>query len=68
MNYTAFKFSTLLSAAYSMEQKILEIMFADGSTQQYADVPSTTYFSLINAYSHDRYFENYIKSIFNPVQ
>jgi hypothetical protein len=65
VNHTVISFSRLLSVGYNADKHLLEILFRDGATHQYIDVPSTIYFSLLNAYSPDRYFEKYIKTIFS---
>lgn len=67
MRHMKIWFSRLRSAGYSMETRIMEIAFKDGTLMKFRDVPSTIYFSLLNAYSPDNYFERYIRDIFNAV-
>lgn len=63
-----FQFSRLMSASYSIEKQFLEILFKDGLMRRYYGVPSTIYFSLLNAYSPDNYFEEKIKTEFDFVK
>lgn len=65
MSHTQLLFSDLLSAEYDTNTHVLEIVFKNGNKKQYKNVPSTVYFSLLNAYSPDRYFEKYICEIFS---
>lgn len=65
MSHTQLLFSDLLSAEYDTNTQVLEIIFKNGDKRQYRNVPSTVYFSLLNAYSPDRYFEKYICEIFS---
>ena len=68
MKHILLKFSRIGSVAYSNDAKMLEVKFNDGTTLQYLDVPSTVYFSLINAYSHDSYFEKYIAPVYKYIR
>lgn len=67
MNHISLQFSDLMSVAYNTDTNTLEIFFKDGNKRRYINVPSTIYFSLLNAYSPDRYYEKYISSMFNFV-
>lgn len=60
MRHILLNFSRIFSVAYNNDAKMLEVKFNNGTVHQYLNVPSTVYFSLINAYSHDHYFEKYI--------
>lgn len=68
MQSIAFQFSQLLSASYNMDKHFLEIFFKDGIVLRYFNVPTTIYFSLMNAYSPDRYFEEKINLIFDFIK
>jgi len=65
MGHIKLFFSDLLSVGYDTNTHLLEIIFKDGNKREYKNVPSTVYFSLLNAYSPDRYFEKYICEIFS---
>jgi len=61
MNRTSVSSSNLASVGYDPENMILEIEFQHGGIYQYFDVPESVYQSLMNADSHGKYFDAYIK-------
>ncbi len=67
LHYIHLAYSQLLSFAYRIDDRLLEINFRDGAIQHYLNVPSTIYFSLLHAYSPEKYFERYIKPVFRFV-
>jgi hypothetical protein len=68
MQCILFQCSKLLSADYDMDRHFLEIFFRDGMACRYLDIPSTIFFSLLNAYSPDTYFDEKINSIFDFIK
>lgn len=61
MKRIAVSSSNLASVGYDVTSCILEIEFNNGSTYQYFDVPSHEHEGLMNADSHGKYFDAYIK-------
>lgn len=53
--------SNLASVGYDPENMILEIEFHNGGIYQYFNVPESVYKGLMNADSHGKYFDAYIK-------
>jgi len=53
--------SNLKSVGYDEENEILEIEFLHGGIYQYYDVPKSVYDGLMNADSHGKYFDQYVK-------
>lgn len=53
--------SNIASIGYDAENEILEIEFNHGGVYQYFDVPENVYKELMNADSHGKYFNAYIK-------
>jgi len=53
--------SNLKSVGYSPADETLEIEFNSGSVYQYFLVPKNLYDGLMNASSHGKYFDQYIK-------
>lgn len=68
MQTIVFQFSRLVSVSYNMDKHLLEVIFSEGFAHRYINVPSTIYFSLLNSYSPDRYFEEKINLIFDYVK
>lgn len=65
MKSILFMFSQLHIVTYNFDKRFLKISFRDGALKHYIDVPSTIFFSLLNAYSPDKYFEENIRSMFS---
>ena len=57
-------FSQLRYVSYDFDKQLLDISFRDGALRHYVGVPSTIFFSLVNAYSTDRYFNENIRPNF----
>lgn len=53
--------SNLASIGYDEINEILEIEFLSGGSYQYLDVPVYVYEELMDADSHGKYFNEYIK-------
>ena len=64
MKRVLFVFCQFHTVSYNFDKRFLEIFFRNGTLKHYVDVPSTIYFSLLNAYSPDKYFEENIRHIF----
>jgi len=54
--------SNLRSIGYDISTQTLEIEFNSGGIYQYSQVPESIYNELMNAPSHGRYFNHYIKN------
>lgn len=54
--------SNLRSVGYDRSTQILEIAFNSGGVYQYSQVPENVYDGLMNAPSHGRYFNHFIKN------
>ena len=55
------KSSTMNSAGYSREKKILEIEFSSREVYHYFDVPKKLFIGLLNAESAGKFFNEQIK-------
>lgn len=53
--------STLRSAGYNPDTRMLELEFTSTEVYQYLDVPDLHYYGLMKASSHGAYFNTYIK-------
>lgn len=56
--------SNLRSVGYDPETRVLEIEFNSGGIFQYYNVPQKEYDGLMNAGSHGKYFQAYIKKAY----
>jgi hypothetical protein len=56
--------SNISSIGYDEKNEILEIEFLSGGIYQYLDVPVNVYEELMDADSHGKYFNEYIKEIY----
>jgi hypothetical protein len=56
------KSSNLRSVGYDWSTQTLEIAFNSGGMYQYSHVPENLYDRLMNAPSHGRYFNHFIKT------
>ena len=54
--------SNLVSVAYDVDEKILEIEFHTGGIYQYKGVPKSVYEGLMSAESKGKYFHKNIKN------
>lgn len=61
MNRTPVSSSNIASVGYDPENRILEIEFHNGSIYQYFNISESVYKGLMNADSHGKYFDAYIK-------
>ena len=61
MNRTQISSSNLRSVGYDPTSAILEVEFRHGGVYQYSEVPAARYAGLMSAYSHGRYFDQFIK-------
>ena len=61
MNRTPVSSSNLAAVGYDLQGQFLEIEFKNGSIYQYFNVPHHIHQGLMNAGSHGRYFDTYIK-------
>lgn len=61
MRRQSVKSSNIASIGYDETSEILEIEFLSGGIYQYLDVPNYVYEELMNAESHGKYFNAYIK-------
>jgi hypothetical protein len=62
MNRVSVSSSNLASVGYDPEQNLLEIAFQNGSKYQYYGVPHHIYEGLMQASSHGRFFDRFIKN------
>ncbi len=53
--------SNIRSIGYDPQSAILEVEFTSGDIYQYFDVPEHLYRELMNASSHGKFLNNYIK-------
>lgn len=53
--------SNLASIGYELENKTLEIEFLNGGIYQYFNVPEKVYTGLMNADSHGKFLNDYVK-------
>ena len=58
--------STLASAGYDPELRILEVEFLNRSVYQYLNVPPYIYSGLMNASSHGSYLDSHVKKAGYP--
>lgn len=56
--------SNIAEIGYDEPRRILEILFTNGTTYQYFDVPPQEYQALMNAGSHGQYLNANIKGRF----
>ena len=56
--------TTLASAIYDSQQRVLQIEFRSGAIYQYFDVPENTYQELLTADSYGTYFNRNIRDAF----
>lgn len=61
MNHTPVSSSNLASVGYDASTRTLQIAFHSGSLYEYSNVPQHIYNGLMQAPSHGRYFDTYIK-------
>ena len=61
IEHEAVSSSNIRSIGYNRGNQILEIEFHSGSVYQYFDVTEETWQGLMNAGSHGKYFNAYIK-------
>ena len=54
--------STISSIGYDQSSNILEIEFKTGNIYQYINIPYQTYLGLLQASSHGKYSDKYIKN------
>jgi hypothetical protein len=57
--------SAIASIGYDEERKMLEVEFNSGSVYRYFDVPPDTHLEFITAPSHGRYFDQYVRDVFD---
>ena len=55
--------SNLASVGYDASSNTLEVEFNHGGIYQYYNVPESIYNGLMNASSHGKYFDAYIKKV-----
>lgn len=65
MQRTLVSSSNLHSVGYDPNSNILEIEFLSGRIYRYSNVPHHIYLELMNASSHGKYFNAYIKNDFD---
>jgi hypothetical protein len=53
--------SELASIGYDPVSQVLEVEFATGGVYQYREVPAGVHSALMNAASHGKYFNQYVK-------
>jgi hypothetical protein len=58
--------SNIASVGYDPAQQILEVAFHSGRIYQYHNVPQRIYQGLMQAPSHGRYFDSFIKKAGYP--
>ena len=56
--------STIAEIGYDESRRILEVLFNNGTTYQYFDVPQQEYDALMQASSHGQYLNGNIKGRF----
>jgi len=61
MERTPVDSSNIISIGYDPEREILEVEFQRGAVYQYLGVPADVHDSLMQAPSHGRYLDVYIK-------
>ena len=61
MNRKSVTSSNIKSIGYDENTKTLEIDFKRGGLYQYSDVPMNVYIALINATSHGKYFQKFVR-------
>ena len=64
MQRQAVSSSNLSSVGYDPSTKTLEIEFNNGGIYQYDNVPQSVFRDLMNASSHGKYFNAYIKGVY----
>jgi hypothetical protein len=64
MNRQRVSSSDLESVGYDVDIQTLEVEFKNGSIYDYFNVPSEIYIGLMAAQSHGRYFNEYIKDVY----
>ncbi|MEA2583693.1 MAG: hypothetical protein QOF33_1778 [Thermomicrobiales bacterium] len=65
MNRTFVNSSNLLSVGYDPNQRILEVAFKNGRVYHYFGVPQSVYEGLMNASSHGKYLNDFIKPFYS---
>jgi hypothetical protein len=58
------KSTTINSVAYNPEDRMLEIEFQGGKVYHYHNVPQDVYYSLLNATSAGKYFNENIRDLY----
>lgn len=58
--------SNLASVGYDLDSAVLEVEFNHGGVYQYTGVPEDVYLGLMNAGSHGKYFDQYVKKARYP--
>ena len=61
MNRARVSSSNLASIGYDPDNQILEIEFKNHAVYQYFKVPASVHLNLMEAESHGRYFNEYVK-------
>ena len=61
MEWISVSSSNLNAVAYDKDLRSLFIRFNDGREYRYFEVPEQEFNNLLNAFSHGKYFHNYIK-------
>ena len=56
--------STIASAGYDVNQRLLEIEFISGGVYQYFNVPESIATGFFNASSHGKYFHDHIRNVY----
>jgi hypothetical protein len=60
--------STIVSLGYNSDSHVLEIEFPTGTVYDYYDVPTREYINLLKAESKGKYFNTYIKPLYDYKQ
>ena len=68
MDRTFVSSSNLASVGYEAVSLTLEIEFKNGSIYQYFDVPESEYYGLMQADSHGKYFNAYIRYNYRDIR
>jgi len=66
MERTPVSSSNLASVGYDVGSAVLEVEFNHGGVYQYSGVPEDVYLGLMNAGSHGKYFDQYVKKAGYP--
>ncbi len=66
MERTPVSSSNLASVGYDTSSAILEVEFNHGGVYQYSGVSEEVYLGLMNAGSHEKYFDQFVKKAGYP--